>query len=752
MGTGEGVFNAPISFLKPSSTSSLDQTIPGLAVDPNPDIKTNLELESLSPPSPSALAHDSLTSMDAVLDTGKEDLDTIRPSDYSGPTERELNVELDEFMNACQRGNLEKVQSLISSDTVKANDCFSDGVTGLHWACINNHLAVVKYLCENENSLANPNILGGDLKATPLHWACRQSLVYVVDYLLTNTAADPTIRDAQSYNTLHLAVHTTNPIMVIYILVACVSQKSKKQIYVDEPDQSSRTALHWAAYQGDAVLINALLSFGADVSKVDNTLFIPLHWGFMVNNKQALKALLEAGSDIHVKNSSNKNSFDIAADMNCLGSWHKILSQDDRSPSLNWEKRVRWVSPRTGKIATFFVPYVLLPVLFSTCSFAQGYWPLRILAAAAEIAITVKLTERCILPTYIIQDGALAKSPFLAGIFTATAFWGVVLWLFCILPQTIWSRFFGNVTMAIVVVIFSWLYFKTLFINPGNVPTPCDEAIRISQVRDLISAHQFDSSHFCVHTLVRKPLRSKFSRTTKNLVARFDHYCPWVYNDIGVRNHKIFMAFAYTLAIAIILFVSLSRKYFDKLEDGYESSDEFLCALLDDEFCYAYYHHGFHFNYIIFCAFQMLWLSFLCLTQTFQICKGVTTYEFSKLGHSSSASSGEGHVHKSEGKVCLAMLGIDQLILTIKVAAYSVASKFAPGSSFSAAHLYESFGSLHIPSDFGIRQNVLDFWVLGDATIRNIFYLPIEGENNLNGKIVDYYKLYEWPLDSDRQV
>lgn len=691
----------------------------------------------------------SITSMDAVLETSNDELNSSGPKSSGGPTEQDLNPDLAAFMTASQGGDLALISELISTKRVTANDSFTDGVTALHWACINNQLAIVEYLITNPYSQADPNIRGGDLNATPLHWACRQGLIYIVDYLMRHSTADPTLRDSQSYNALHLAVHTSNPIMVIYLLITCTSEKSPKLMYVDEPDGSHRTPLHWAAYQGDSITIGVLLKYGADVTKVDDTLFIPIHWAFMAGNRAALKELLRAGSDIQFKNSHGKNTFDIAADMNCLDLWHRVLLQDDRSARTNWEKRNHWISPRAGKVATFIVPYIMLPTMLYTCSFSEGYGVVKLIVALAEGVVFVKLTDILIIPIYLIDESALAKSPFLAGVFSSTAFWGIVLWLVRVLPATFLSRFFGNMAMAIATTIFVWTYYKTLFINPGNVPTPSDNAVRMAQVEELLEARELDTYHFCPHTLVRKPLRSKYSRVTLQLVARFDHYCPWAYNDIGVRNHKLFMTFVYSLAIAIVLFCKLSLHYFKKLEDGADSDNEIECAFLNDELCFAYRNDHFHFNFLIWCMFQLLWLSFLCIVQTFQIFKGVTTYEFSKLGHSTQdprIKNGHGHRHGNGFKTILAMLGIDQLIHTIKVAAVTVVSKVAPGSRFAATHTYDALENIHIPSDFGLVQNITDFWVLGDVKLRNIFFLPIEGENNLNGQLVDYYKLYQWPV------
>ena len=240
----------------------------------------------------------SIKSTEAVLETLDSDLNTVTENKPEQPTEQDLNPDLAKFMNSCQEGNITIVKELITSKAVQVNDTFSDGITGLHWACINNRLYLVKYLIENG---ADPNYLGGELRASPLHWACRNGLVYIVDYLMSNSDADPNLKDAQSYNALHLAVHSSNITLVEYLLLSCCDVNSSKKVYIDEPDGSNRTGLHWAAYQNDIYTINALLRFGADVTKVDDNLFIPLHWSFMKGYKSVLKTLVEAGSDIFAK-------------------------------------------------------------------------------------------------------------------------------------------------------------------------------------------------------------------------------------------------------------------------------------------------------------------------------------------------------------------------------------------------------------------------------------------------------------------
>jgi len=51
------------------------------------------------------------------------------------------------------------------------------------------------------------------------------------------------------------------------------------------------------------------------------------------------------------------------------------------------------------------------------------------------------------------------------------------------------------------------------------------------------------------------------SQVTNRCVRRFDHYCPWMGNTIGKRNHRDFVVFLCleTIAMAVAFGVALQR-------------------------------------------------------------------------------------------------------------------------------------------------------------------------------------------------
>jgi len=52
-----------------------------------------------------------------------------------------------------------------------------------------------------------------------------------------------------------------------------------------------------------------------------------------------------------------------------------------------------------------------------------------------------------------------------------------------------------------------------------------------------------------------KPPRSHHCREYNRCVLKLDHYCPWVYNAVGYRNHKFFILFLFYASLCLTYFL-----------------------------------------------------------------------------------------------------------------------------------------------------------------------------------------------------
>ena len=635
-----------------------------------------------------------------------------------------------ELVSACQIGDLAKVEELINSGEFSATDAGPDGITPLHWAAINNRITVCKYLLD-QGALVDAK--GGDLQATPLHWAARGGLVYIV-HLLIQYGADPLRTDSQGFNALLLSVHSSNVLLVIYLL--------HQEIPVDTTDPAGRTALHWAAYQGDALTVDSLLNWGADVKIHDASGFTALHWAIVRGNKACMKRLIEEGSDVQAVSNEGKTTRVMAEEMNSVAAWNSALKEAGRNSAGGLRQRT--LSVKSAKIILFFAPYVLLFAIFNALAYYPIYFSIPIIIAL--FLGTLKLLGKFILPNVTTAPHAMIQTPFYSGVFSGSAFWVIVHYLLYVLPYTF--RLYPILNLIFVLVFGSTIYcfFSAMFMDPGMIPKLNGISEQRRVIDELIERGEYDTGHFCISTYVRKPLRSKYDRYLKRVVAKYDHYCPWVNNVVGVRNHKRFLIFVLGLTVGIPINVVLFSKYVDLLplipDSTCSGSFELLCHAIETD-PYGTFVTG-------WASLQLIWVFFLAFVQLAQVSRAITTNEASNLhrfgymggddfsslplDHASNPDShGHAHNHSHAKKrwwtPLFKLLGIDQFINT---AQDTMASK-QTRRNWRASN----------PADQGLARNCVDFWFPQGNF--NIYKTLPEGGASLGSKSIDYYKLWDFP-------
>jgi len=174
-------------------------------------------------------------------------------------------------------------------------------------------------------------------------------------HLLLQYGGDPLLTDSQGFNILHLATHSSNIMLILYLL-------HQPLIVPDLTDPQEHTPIMWAAYQGDALSVDVLLRWGADVKKRDNAGLTALHWAVVRGNKMCMRRLLEEGSDIHALTNEGKSPVMLAEEMKCSLVLQRALHDSGRyDEDGNPRLKPRFTNDVAKKII-FCAPFVILNV------------------------------------------------------------------------------------------------------------------------------------------------------------------------------------------------------------------------------------------------------------------------------------------------------------------------------------------------------------------------------------------------------
>jgi palmitoyltransferase ZDHHC13/17 len=249
----------------------------------------------------------------------------------SGQPEQSGDKPANDIFLAAQYGDWKKIEELIQAGSATANDKNEQGITPLHWAAINDRLLACKTLVDHG---AEVNATGGDLNATPMMWAAKNGHVYIVHLLITY-GGDPALVDNQGYNVLQLATHSSNIMLVIYLLHI--------DLPVDSIDPQGHTCLMWATYQGDALSVNAFLKWGANVNAKDSDGLNALHWSIVRGNRQCIKRVIEEGGDLSAKQNEGKDPRTLAKELKTITALESALESVGRDADTGLCKR-HWLS------------------------------------------------------------------------------------------------------------------------------------------------------------------------------------------------------------------------------------------------------------------------------------------------------------------------------------------------------------------------------------------------------------------------
>ncbi|GAA5969222.1 hypothetical protein JCM8115_004322 [Rhodotorula mucilaginosa] len=683
---------------------------------------------------------------------------------------------------AAQQGDLDTLYRLLDHPddrTTTAADPDAQGITPLHWAAINSHILFCKALLERG---AEPDLRGGELAATPLMWAARQGHLAVV-HLLIKYGADPTLTDSQQFNALHLAVHSSSAFLVAYLL------NTLQPLAVDAQDPEGHTALAWACYQGDAISVQLLLGAGADVLKTDHAGLTPLHWAVTKGNSTCIRHVVQAGADLHARTHEGKTAREMAIELKSLPAYERALVEAGLDPLTGRPQQdVPFKTPSRTNLAIFVVVGVAFGVMFETWALLP--WYSSVILVAAEAYAMHHLVSRVILGVRSTPKHAhhghshghghghahghghgserVTKSAYLCAVITASLAWVFYVWVTrIVLRESGGKQLSGySITSLLFALLFlscCYNFFRAITLDPGTVrgPKPGSEELK-EVIEDMVESGSFNGINFCLACMVRRPLRSKHSFATDRCVAKFDHYCPWVWNDVGVNNHRQFLLFVASLVGGVLLFARLTWAYFyEKAPDL--SPDAYCPALVPTLVCTATTYDPFAFAVSSWACLQLTWTVILLGAQLWQVARQMTTLEVSNVGRygymggkpsmtaasqfgaidkfqtgsgSSTPSSGDDPVSlahaprlpdekKGTFSYLLKLLGLD---------------RFTSRGKAISGLAHATRGDVTNPFDLGVRSNCVDFWTRGKESgveYERLFEIPEAGRGGFRRVVAE---------------
>lgn len=692
---------------------------------------------------------------------------------------------LNDYYVACQNGNITEIKRMLYRKQVDPlNDvCTRTGMTGLHWAAMNNKLETCGYLLLQGVDINAKTLSTYKLpEMTAIQIAARYGYVYTVHYLMEH-GADPLALTTTGENLLHLAVRSSNPMNLIYILFW---MNEPCDVSVDAADNYGRSALHWAILQEDITSVKVLLNYGADITLEDNEGNSALQYAAMKSNKEINTIITR-----HLMNNSNLEETDRLS-VGLSEAAIAFMSSKYSMKNVVYAKRI-----------TFMLPTVILLTFISCARY-------NLLLALMLVFVISKISDillcRFLLPLFShdrTNSKAFTRSPIISGLTFALLNTVSYIWIVNIGKFIVHSSWVPAIIFQLSLIVTYILFVKLIRSDPGIIPREHNPEKITANISSLIKEGRFNDYYFCLETWLRKPLRSRFSEVSQCQVARYDHYCSWLNNDIGLLNHKMFLFFLVSMETSLIIFLYLSIRYLQELESflavvslfalnfkwSVDPSTSTNCIVV---------------ILLLLVTQQTILVGNILLQQCYAISKGMTCYEIKQLYELERSSTvlyskpfvqddyynvstheisvlneksipGDGDIKTNENTKLITPC-YSKLVSRItsrrllesrqrKEDERDGLSKFFGFDIWKVLKQCDEeitiYGDCELPNGllepttFGVFRNIKDFWLSADQSRYIISRLLCSNkgpEAMLNGCVVDYYQLRNFPMKKCKSI
>jgi palmitoyltransferase ZDHHC13/17 len=429
---------------------------------------------------------------------------------------------------AAAYGNLEKLKQFLEEDNYEKIDAKdSNGFRALQWAALNNRVQIAEYLLDRG---AEVNACD-DEKQTALHWAAVRGALPVAELLLRRRAKMHA-QDCRGYTCAHVAAQYGHASMLYHFLM-------RWDLDVNCMDEDRRCPLHWGAYKGFKDVVKLLLAFDADVMRADREGCTALHWAAIRGKAEAAHILaLCGGEDILKSRDADGNTPAQLA----MEKGHKSLSNMLTNQLLTNQEGKTWWS-RNGMAAG-----CLAIVLGLTLMFVNNIVVGPIGTTSPDVAVAAW--------SWMVVLFALIGLVFFWRVANSDP--GFVSTRAQLAAARKKNSLINNNDIEKGGVIISSSNNNNNNSDKNNNNNNNKEELKWLDHPELWAGNW---ERLCVTCKIVKPAGTKHCQVAKRCVRRFDHYCPWMGNTIGAKNHRDFVIFLLleTAAMIIALIVAVFR-------------------------------------------------------------------------------------------------------------------------------------------------------------------------------------------------
>lgn len=376
-------------------------------------------------------------------------------------------------------------------------------------------------------------------KQTALHWALASGSLNIVNLLFKYGVSDYECQDSNGYTSVHIAVQNDKLPLLHYLCI--------RNANINASDYQGLTPLHWSGITGTAAIMRYLLARGADAHVADIKGMTALHWASYRGNIDSVRILCDHVNDpnyLNLKDSINKTPIDYSMKF-------PRITQYLETDYLN--KTKYYLSERKKFMMWIGVPWVFYLMLFIVSYFES----------LVVIVLTVLLYSICLKLFIMPYYNPTEQNPIMIGVFYSSISTTFIVYSNYCLAADIQSHPIFYSLFIVWCIVMTVMHYQLTKNDPGEVKVDryIDSQKFLAEIENGI-----DPPHVCSTCLIRKPARSKHCPVTNRCIIKFDHYCVWIHNSVGIRNHLKFITMLSMVCVAhLVATVSLWYAFADRL-------------------------------------------------------------------------------------------------------------------------------------------------------------------------------------------